>query len=376
MSETMEDPIQRYRTKSRERRRQRRASLRSIERLQQEVYNTKQTISSASDDYRGEGENQRQNSRGRQSRMKVAHGEAQPQSNSRSYPAGYCILHPDVRVVKAGGWHAWHEKCHKCLHLQNTPYTESLTSDSRQEESSRRHEKQNQSDAHRRSSSRGRHRETNHRDENKCRPRSRSKSIGPRSKSLCKKVQQFTPNRTVCVDGVPFDKSGRCFVHKHVKLASKKLLGGWKVHFQFCPECAKHNGNEENCSVISGFSGHSLGSFASGFGDHSVASSTNHSRGDASVRSTRFYKSITSQRSWSSKQSRTRMNKTDVSFLPLDEDGYCLRHPDVQLAESKKGAWNLLLDFCPGKSHQDSAMSLVVVNRFADIFIPFSSSFL
>ena len=34
----------------------------------------------------------------------------------------------------------------------------------------------------------------------------------------------------ICVDGVPSDKNGCCFRHPNVKLASKKLLGAWKVH--------------------------------------------------------------------------------------------------------------------------------------------------
>jgi len=38
----------------------------------------------------------------------------------------------------------------------------------------------------------------------------------------------------------------------------------------------------------------------------------------------------------------------DDSFLPLDEDGYCLRHPDVQMAKmSKKGGLRILMDVCP-----------------------------
>ena len=42
--------------------------------------------------------------------------------------------------------------------------------------------------------------------------------------------------------------------------------------------------------------------------------------------------------------------KRDDSFLPLDEDGCCVNHPDVQLAKiRKKGGLKVLLDVCPGK---------------------------
>lgn len=337
----MEDPIQRYRTKSSDRHRRRRKSFQSIERLQKEVYKTQQTISSTDD-------------------KREVHKSSRVEGHSRSKSArpfdehGYCRMHPDVRLAKkkaSGSWQVLHRTCHKCLRRRPSPSTESLTDDSYQEQSKKRSE-------HRaRSSSRGRRRvgAAANEDNKSATQRSRSKSIRARSKSLSKRVKG---SRHVCVDGAPFDKSGRCFVHNHVKLASKKLLGGWKIHYPFCPECAKKDDlYEENCSVISGISGFSRGSFASGHDDYSVASSAYHSRGggggrgDSSVRSSRSYKSSGSVATWSSKQSRKRMDKKDGSFLPLDADGYCLHHPEVQLAEvDRKGGWNVLIDFCPGTS--------------------------
>lgn len=35
----------------------------------------------------------------------------------------------------------------------------------------------------------------------------------------------------------PFDAQGYCHMHPHIKLATKKLTGGWKVNCDFCPEC-------------------------------------------------------------------------------------------------------------------------------------------
>lgn len=283
-------------------------------------------------------------------------GQSNP--NSSGYRAcpfdgnGYCIMHPDVRMakMKGGVWKVVREKCHKC----HSSFTVSLTGDSFREDSSRYYEARSQRDVHRRSSSRGR-----------CRVRStqqqsRSKSIRSRSKSLCRKVHQLTAKRTVCVNGTPFDKNGRCFVHNHIKLASKKLLGGWKIHFRFCPECAEDDVNEDSHSVVSDISGLSVGKFISGSDDFSEASSANNLRADASLKSSRSYKSINSQRSWSSKQTKKRI---DDSFLPLDEDGYCLRHPDVRLAEMcRKGVWNVLLDFCPGKEERTNLLSVFHIN--------------
>lgn len=263
----MDDPIQRYRTKSRDRQRHRRKSLRSIERLQYEVYKTKQTISSATDYHQGEMSLSQQSRRSRRRGSNVK-GEST-------------------------------SSCHGASRSQR--------------------------DVHQLSRSRGRCRERS------TQQQSRSKSVRSRSKSLRRKIQQLTPTRRICVDRAPFDKNGRCFVHNNIKLASRKLLGGWKIHFRFCPKCAEDYDNDDSYSVISDISGLSVGSFISGC-------------------ESRSYKSMNSQRSWSSKQSKKRI---DDSFLPLDEDGYCLRHPDVQLAEiCRKGGWNVLLDFCPGKKRE------------------------
>ena len=342
----MEDPIQRYRTKSSDRHRRRRKSFQSIERLQKEVYKTQQTISST-DDKREMYKSSRAADHS-QSKSKSRGSRARPFDEH-----GYCRMHPDVRLAKkkaSGGWIMLQGTCHKCLRRRPSPSTESLTDDSYQEQSKKR------SEHHRaRSSSRGRRRGAAvNDDKSSATQRSRSRSIRARSKSLSKRIKG---SRLVCVDGAPFDKSGRCFVHNHVKLASKKLLSGWKIHYPFCPECAKKDDMyDENCSVISGISGFSRGSFASGRDDYSVASSAYHSRGggggrgDSSVRSSRSHKSSGSVATWSSKQSRKRMDKNG-SFLPLDADGYCLHHPEVQLAEvDRKGGWNVLLDFCPGTS--------------------------
>jgi hypothetical protein len=65
------------------------------------------------------------------------------------------------------------------------------------------------------------------------------------------------------------------------------------------------------------------------------------------VESVRSLRSNISTASWTSNQSRKRVQNND-SFLPLDKDGYCTHHPDVQLAKlGKRGEWKVLMDFCP-----------------------------
>jgi len=65
-----------------------------------------------------------------------------------------------------------------------------------------------------------------------------------------------------------------------------------------------------------------------------------------------FRSNMSSTNSWStgrSSKERARKKKgKDETFLPLDEDGYCKYHPQVQLAKmSKKGGLKILMDFCP-----------------------------
>jgi len=202
--------------------------------------------------------------------------------------------------------------------------------------------------------------------------RSHSRSSRPRSYNR-EQQPQFSDNRriparrTVCVNGRPFDKHGRCFAHPEVKLASKKMLGGWKIHMEYCPLCANPlptdpNDNDRNhitvpCDYsVSGLSRLSDdseiqtscidSSYRSRRSNRSLSrASTRSRRSDASLGS----RSYQSGRSWSTnRSSKKRLKKKDDSFLPLDEDGYCLRHPDIQLAYmSKKGGLRILMDFCP-----------------------------
>ncbi|KAL3791162.1 hypothetical protein ACHAWO_013593 [Cyclotella atomus] len=157
--------------------------------------------------------------------------------------------------------------------------------------------------------------------------------------------------KTICVNGVPFDKNGCCFVHPHVKLASKKLLGGWRVHHTFCRACATEAQEEnDDASALTSRSGYTSRS------GHSSARSRGTSRrsgyddalsaAESVVHSVRSLRSNISTASWASNQSRKKVKKDD--FLPLDKDGYCTHHPDVQLAKvGQRGEWKVLMDFCP-----------------------------
>lgn len=162
-------------------------------------------------------------------------------------------------------------------------------------------------------------------------------------------------------NGRPFDKRGRCFAHPSVKLASKKLLGGWKIHVQYCPMCLQDDDDGDGRgSRVGGGSGH--GSDASGASSGLTDDSRHQSRGgrarsrsSAASRSSRrsSFRSVDSERSctsWSTgRSSGARVRGADDSFLPLDDEGYCRYHVDVQLAKMDKrgGGFRMLMDFCP-----------------------------
>lgn len=191
--------------------------------------------------------------------------------------------------------------------------------------------------------------------------------------------------RVMCVNGVPFDKNGCCFLHPHVKLASKKLLGGWKVHHTFCKACAVESEyNDDQSSVVSSRSGYSSRQTSrSEYSECSNGTSNrSRSRGSRSVaESVRSYGSNMSAGSWTSNQSRKRVQQNDDSFLPLDADGFCIHHPNVQLAKlGKHGDWKVLMDFCPecaeaslmiggavgSKSRKQSSSKSVISRRDCD----------
>ncbi|KAL9183698.1 hypothetical protein ACHAXT_004554 [Thalassiosira profunda] len=307
---------------------------------------------------------------------------------------GYCPVHPDVRLAKkkrGGGWTVKLAECPKCLREKERDDTASVTSSEESEEEgrgrARSHSLRSKSSKGRswsrgrgepwgrkgsegsrglRRSQRSQH-DAHDRSQSPKPARRRSFSLSSRSRKGGRGTR--SKNRVPkCVNGAPFDKHGRCFDHPQVKLASKRLLGGWKIHMELCPLCERDGeyggsdyGSQCGGSVASGMSQLSFDSRKSGTSARSGRSmrsanasvASRQSRG--SVRSFASKSSRGSDRStssWSSGGSSGRRvhrtNSKDESFLPLDEEGYCLRHPDVQLAQmSRRGGLKIIMDFCP-----------------------------
>ena len=136
-----------------------------------------------------------------------------------------------------------------------------------------------------------------------------------------------------------FDKNGCCVLHTHVQVAKKRVFGtGYKV-VRACPACAGAEVTADDMSVSSKKSTRSTSSRKS---SRSVRSST--SRGAA-----------TGGGGSGSGSKQGRASKSGrYGALPFDGDGYCCRHPNIQLAKKKAlGGYKIIHDVCPECAHDD-----------------------
>lgn len=188
----------------------------------------------------------------------------------------------------------------------------------------------------------------------------------------------------------PFDEKGRCHYHKNVQLAGKKMTGGWKVIHPICPKCMEDKLEEDDDrSVKSGKSTKSSKSSRSGLSMSSggnaqgqydkngccvlhahiqvakkkvfghgwkvlrvcpaCSGGDNISMDDASSVSSRSVSSRKSSRSVVSANSRgKKVSSGRYGVLPFDGEGYCCRHPSVQMAQKKlMGGFKIIFDVCP-----------------------------
>ena len=127
-----------------------------------------------------------------------------------------------------------------------------------------------------------------------------------------------------------FDKNGCCAVHTHIQVAKKRVFGsGWKV-VRACPACKGVDVDADDYSVKSGRS----------------------ARSTSSRKSSRSVKSSTSTRSSGKRGQATKSGR--YGALPFDGDGYCCRHPNVQLAKKKAlGGFKIIHDVCPECTNDD-----------------------
>ena len=66
----------------------------------------------------------------------------------------------------------------------------------------------------------------------------RSTSSRKSSRSVKSNSSRRGGRKTDRYGSLPFDEEGYCHAHPGIRLAKKKALGGWKVLFDICPDCA------------------------------------------------------------------------------------------------------------------------------------------
>ena len=123
--------------------------------------------------------------------------------------------------------------------------TDSMTSDDTRRNRSRQQQRGNIDDSY--------HSATSSRRSNS----SRSTSSRHRGRRDYSSKDAAHMKRQVCVKGQNFDKHGRCWLHQNVKLASKKLLGGYKIYMESCPLCLEDgvvDCQDDHHSVVSSMS--------------------------------------------------------------------------------------------------------------------------
>mmetsp|Transcript_14305 Transcript_14305/g.30467 ORF Transcript_14305/g.30467 Transcript_14305/m.30467 type:complete len:455 (-) Transcript_14305:150-1514(-) len=298
---------------------------------------------------------------------------------------GYCIHHPSVQLVKpmkddAGKavYQELRQTCPSCQSAKHKSRKNTSLGGGKVKMGHRVHGAPSPSSASR---SRSKSRERG----NNGQRLTESTSTRARSKSRNAKARREY--------NTPFDSKGRCHYHKNVQLAAKKMTGGWKVIHTACPKCMedKFDANDDNRSVKSSSSRKSTRSAAAA-GDAKGAYDKNGccalhphiqvakkrvfgtgfkvlrtcpacggddvGADDYSVRSGRSSRSNSSRKSTKSTASRGKPGKASKSgrygALPFDGDGYCCRHPNVQLAKKKAlGGFKIIHDVCPECAAED-----------------------
>lgn len=299
--------------------------------------------------------------------------------------SGYCLKHPSVQLVKPtkddDGKLVYQElkvTCPSCQSAKHKSKKGTSLGGGKVRQGHRVHGAPSSG-----SRSRSKSREPRDRSEGRGRDKSQTRSTRSASKSR----ERSSGGKQRREYDTPFDAKGRCHHHKNVQLASKKMTGGWKMLHSTCPKCMEDNcGDGDDRSVRSGRSTRSGASdcrdaqgqydkngccvlhthiqvakrrvFGTGF---KVVRTCPACEGgevgpdDISVSSKRSARSTSSRRSTRSAKSsvsRSKPGKATKSgrygALPFDGDGYCCRHPNVQLAKKKTlGGFKIIHDVCP-----------------------------
>mmetsp|Transcript_26312 Transcript_26312/g.53356 ORF Transcript_26312/g.53356 Transcript_26312/m.53356 type:complete len:619 (-) Transcript_26312:283-2139(-) len=227
---------------------------------------------------------------------------------------GRCHYHSHMQLAKkklTGGWKVLLDRCPQCIDEEKNDDKSVRSSKSNRSTRSRRSAKSSTDRGVRRSNTTGsggsslelrhrhQHQHYHHHSHNHYLhkvPSSPSSSTGnlppppPPPKQLqnqsngnAKKlpsIKKYTP-KFQC----PFDDQGYCHQHSHIRLAKKKLTGGWRILQEYCLECQREEAEEQSamndCRSVG-----SRGSRRSRRSRVSVGGSTNGGRSEVGETST------------------------------------------------------------------------------------------
>ena len=323
--------------------------------------------------------------------------------------SGYCIKHHDIQLATPTKdennqliYQEIKPSCPSCLkgsHINKKSTslgggkvrTGRVYDPSRSRSKSREQRSTSTSDEQRtsgRSQSRGR-------DKSLSRSQSRSQSTIGRSKSRERKFKRTDtsntgskPLRKKYEYDTPFDSKGRCHYHKNVQLASRKMTGGWKVLHAACPRCMEDKCDDDDSTPITSVvksistgnktsSGGTAIQVAKRFSKWKLTRPPSSSKCDkdtdvgisdsVSVYSKKSTISTLSRQSTRSVKSTASSTRSGVSGkasssgrygeMPFDGDGYCCRHPSVQIAQKKMMGGFKILQECPDCAQEDGSRS-------------------
>ena len=174
-----------------------------------------------------------------------------------------------------------------------------------------------------------------------------------RSSSTNKNLSSSSSSKPQRHYETPFDSKGWL----QLQLAAKTITGGWKMLHSAYPKCMEDKMCvdivSDDRSVKSSSSRRSLHR-----ADAMSVSSKKSTRSTSSRKSSRSVCSSTSRGAATGGGSGSKQGKASKSgrygSLPFDRDGYCCRHPNIQLAKKKAlGGYKIIHDVCPECAHDD-----------------------
>ena len=227
-------------------------------------------------------------------------GSSMSRSNKKAFNTpfdkkGRCHHHPNVKLAKKKltGWKVIMDNCPMCLEEKNVKSSNWFNRSFRSRSKSRNSKRSSRSfDSDRSVASR--------------RSSCSNRSVSPGRKKI-------SPLLSSGKQKEPFDSKGYCHRHSNVRLAKRKLTGGWKLLLDCCPECAAEE--KESRSVSSKSSRRSRSRSVCSRSTRSRSVCSRKSRHDGRRQSHRCYDESVSDASSHSQRVRNVKKIADIGII-------------------------------------------------------------